>query len=159
MRKLSCFTKIFTKFGWQDIRIYAMICDENEENNLSQQIVVSGVKSRKISIFKEFLRHDKNIIYLPRQNPYFCLKWLKIKAFGEWEWYLSPPIVPPLFCASVPRQPKSKAFGLEFVNRTVLDKNEYDLWWKKFLGEQMDRFWKTLYQFSLQINFVHRFMV
>lgn len=45
-----------------------MICDENEENNLSQQIVESGVKSRKISIFKEFLRHDKNIIYLPRQD-------------------------------------------------------------------------------------------
>lgn len=22
---------------------------------------------------------------------------------------------------------------MEFVNRTVLDKNEYDLWWKKFL--------------------------
>lgn len=60
-----------------------MICDENEENNLSQQIVESGVKSRKISIFKEFLRHDKNIICLSRQNPYFCLKWLKIKAFGE----------------------------------------------------------------------------
>ena len=32
-----------------------MICDENEENNLLQQIVESGVKSRKISIFKEFL--------------------------------------------------------------------------------------------------------
>lgn len=47
-----------------------MICDENEENNLSQQIVESGVKSRKISIFKEFLRHDKNIICLPRQ----CLR-------------------------------------------------------------------------------------
>lgn len=45
-----------------------MICDENEENNLSQQIVESGVKSRKISIFKEFLRHDKNIICLPRQR-------------------------------------------------------------------------------------------
>lgn len=44
-----------------------MICDENEENNLSQQIVEGGVKSRKISIFKEFLRHDKNIICLPRQ--------------------------------------------------------------------------------------------
>ena len=44
-----------------------MICDENEENNLTQQIVESGVKSRKISIFKEFLRHDKNIICLPRQ--------------------------------------------------------------------------------------------
>ena len=67
MRKLSCFTKIFTKFGWQDIRIYATICDENEENNLSQQIVESGVKSRKISIFKEFLRHDKNTFHLPRQ--------------------------------------------------------------------------------------------
>ena len=25
--------------------------------------------------------------------------------------------------------------------------------------EQMDRLWKTLYQFSLQINLVHRFMV
>ncbi len=47
-----------------------MICDENEENNLSQQIVESGVKSRKISIFKEFLRHDKNIICLPWQ----CLR-------------------------------------------------------------------------------------
>lgn len=46
-----------------------MICDENEENNLSQQIVESGVKSRKISIFKEFLRHDKNIICLPWQHP------------------------------------------------------------------------------------------
>ena len=45
-----------------------MICDENEENNLSQQIVESGVKSRKISIFKEFLRHDKNIIHLPRHK-------------------------------------------------------------------------------------------
>ena len=45
-----------------------MICDENEENNLSQQIVESGVKSRKISIFKEFLRHDKNTFHLPRQD-------------------------------------------------------------------------------------------
>lgn len=54
-----------------------MICDENEENNLSQQIVVSGVKSRKISIFKEFLRHDKNIIYLPRQDLLFVRKSLK----------------------------------------------------------------------------------
>ena len=75
--------------------------------------------------------YDMRTFHLPRQNPYFCLKWLKIKAFGEWEWYLSP--IVPLFCASVSRQPKSKAFGLEFVNRTVLDKNEYDLWWKKFL--------------------------
>ena len=56
-----------------------MICDENEENNLSQQIVESGVKSRKISIFKEFLRHDKNIIYLPRQS---IIKWLKRSKIG-----------------------------------------------------------------------------
>ena len=27
--------------------------------------------------------NDKSAIYLPRQNPYFYLKWLKIKAFGE----------------------------------------------------------------------------
>ena len=84
MRKSSCFTKIFTKFGWQNIRIYATICDENEENNLSQQIVESGVNSRKISIFKEFLRHDKNIICLPRQytnrarKPLIFLDFLKL---------------------------------------------------------------------------------
>ena len=78
MRKSSCFTKIFTKFEWQDIRVYATICDENEENNLSQQIVESGVKSRKISIFKEFLRHDKNIICLPRQYFLQTLKTLNL---------------------------------------------------------------------------------
>ena len=54
-----------------------MICDENEENNLSQQIVESGVKSGKISIFKEFLRHDKNTIYLPRQDLPGMMKNLK----------------------------------------------------------------------------------
>lgn len=54
-----------------------MICDENEENNLTQQIVESGVKSRKISIFKEFLRHDKNIICLPRQDLPGMMKRLK----------------------------------------------------------------------------------
>lgn len=58
-----------------------MICDENEENNLSQQIVESGVKSRKISIFKEFLRHDKNIICLPRQDFLFCLNLLILCGF------------------------------------------------------------------------------
>ena len=55
-----------------------MICDENEENNLSQQIVESGVKSRKISIFKEFLRHDKNIIHLPRHYFPKTLKTLNL---------------------------------------------------------------------------------
>lgn len=61
-----------------------MICDENEENNLSQQIVESGVKSRKISIFKEFLRHDKNIICLPRQETNFLLKVLYLLGFKQY---------------------------------------------------------------------------
>lgn len=61
-----------------------MICDENEENNLSQQIVESGVKSRKISIFKEFLRHDKNIIHLPRQETNFLLKVLYLLGFEQY---------------------------------------------------------------------------
>ena len=58
-----------------------MICDENEENNLSQQIVESGVKSRKISIFKEFLRHDKNIICLPRHYLSKILKNLDFTVY------------------------------------------------------------------------------
>jgi len=65
-----------------------MICDENEENNLSQQIVESGVKSRKISIFKEFLRHDKNIICLPWQYPKKPRKSLLYQWFSSLEWRL-----------------------------------------------------------------------
>lgn len=34
------------------------------------------------NIAKE-IKHNKNIFHLPRQNPCFCLKWLKIKAFRE----------------------------------------------------------------------------
>ena len=56
-----------------------MICDENEENNLSQKIVESGVKSRKICIFKEFLRHDKNIICLPRHSSFMIMH-----TFADW---------------------------------------------------------------------------
>ena len=56
-----------------------MICDENEENNLSQQIVESGVKSRKISIFKEFLRHDKNTICMPRHSSFMIMH-----TFADW---------------------------------------------------------------------------
>lgn len=57
-----------------------MICDENEENNLSQQIVESGVKSREISIFKEFLRRDKNIICLLWQHLSFPYGGIHIKG-------------------------------------------------------------------------------
>ena len=42
----------------------------------------------------------------------------------------------PLFCASVPQQPKSKAFGLEFVNRTVLDKNDMICGERSSCGEE-----------------------
>ena len=59
-------------------------------------------------------------------NCTFACNALKSRLLGN-ENGICTPIVP-LFCASVPQQPKSKAFGLEFVNRTVLDKNEYDLW-------------------------------
>ena len=63
----------------------------------------------------------------------FVWSGLKSRLLENEKGICTPPLYPPLLCASVPRQPKSKAFGLEFVNRTVLDKNEYDLWWKKFL--------------------------
>lgn len=39
----------------------------------------SGVKSRKISIFKEFLRHDKSIIHLPWHSSFMIMH-----TFAEW---------------------------------------------------------------------------
>lgn len=126
-----------------------------------------GIRIDQFFDKKEFYLVIRIMFVCHGRNCTFAWNALKSRLLGN-ENGICTPIVP-LFCASVPRQPKSKAFGLEFVNRTVLDKNEYDLWWKKFLrgGEkcwqdalvQMDRFWKTLYQFSLQIDFVHRFMV
>ena len=82
-----------------------------------------GLQSPK---YQEKLRNarlcnnDKSAFYLPRQNPCFCLKWLEIKTFGEWEWYLYPHCTP-ILC------------GRKIISRTTLDKNEYDLWWKEFL--------------------------
>ena len=58
----------------------------------------------------------------------FVCSGLKSRFLGNENGICPPHCTTPLFCASVPRQPKIKAFGLEFVNRTVLDKNEYDLW-------------------------------
>ena len=72
----------------------------------------------------------------------FVWSGLKSRLLGNENGICTSPLSP-LFCASVPRQPKSKAFGLEFVNRTVLDKNEYDLWWKKFL-RGWEKCWQSL---------------
>ena len=63
--------------------------------------------------------------------PYFCLKCLKIKDSWGWESDLYPCCTP--YLARVLRQSESEAFGLEFINRTVLDKNAYDFGRKKFL--------------------------
>ena len=38
--------------------------------------------------------YDTSIFHLPRQNPYFCLKWLKIKALWEVESDLYPCYTP-----------------------------------------------------------------
>lgn len=51
---------------------------------LYQQILKSGVKSRKISIFKEFLRNDKSTIHLPRQETNFLLKVLYLQGFERY---------------------------------------------------------------------------
>ena len=43
---------------------------------------------------KGYEKYDKNTIRMPRQNPYFCLKWLKIKAFGNENGICTPPLYP-----------------------------------------------------------------
>ena len=60
------------------------------ENTWFWKSSIEPVKSGLETIWEDIRDYDKSIIHLPRQNPYFCLKWLKIKAFGEWEWYLYP---------------------------------------------------------------------
>ena len=77
-------------------------------------------KTGQITALKEEFYSDKDTFRLPRQNPYFCLKRLKIKDFEEWGWDLYPHCTPILIFHW-------------FINRTALDKNEYDLLWKEFL--------------------------
>ena len=103
----------------------------NEENTMpwkadkpTQNSALQGISEQEIFMIRVlFICHGR--------IRTFVWSGLKSGLLGN-ENGICTPIVP-IFCASVPRQPKSKAFGLEFVNRTVLDKNEYDLWWKKFL--------------------------
>ena len=102
--------------------------------------------------------YDTRTFHLPRQNPYFCLKWLKIKAFGEWEWYLYPPLYP-YFTRVYRDNLKAKLSGWNLLTGLSSIKMNMICCERSSCGEQMDRFWKTLYQFSLQINFVYRFMV
>ena len=52
---------------------YTNLCHDMRRKRRKQSITANRIKWRKIkeiSIFKEFLRHDKNIICLPRQ----CLR-------------------------------------------------------------------------------------
>ena len=52
-------------------------------NSRMQIVIISGIIILILGQNKEKQNNDKNTICLLRQNPYFCLKWLKIKAFGE----------------------------------------------------------------------------
>ena len=49
---------------------YTNLCHDMRRKRRKQSITENRRKWRKISIYKEFLRYDKNIIYLPRQ----CLR-------------------------------------------------------------------------------------
>lgn len=49
---------------------YTNLCHDMRRKRRKQSITANRIKWRKIkeiSIFKEFLRHDKNIICVPRQ--------------------------------------------------------------------------------------------
>ena len=46
---------------------------------------------------RTYERKDKSAFRVPRQNPYFCLKWLKIKDFWVWGWDLYPCCTPILY--------------------------------------------------------------
>ena len=64
-------TTHFTTFADQDMLQYAKLCQDMQ---------------RYAKIYQETkgkIDYDKGFIHLPRQKPCFCLKWLKIKAFGE----------------------------------------------------------------------------
>ena len=52
------------------------------ENLLYQKKSKNGLKSRKYSKYKEFLRYDKDTIYLPRQDANKTLKYPKNQGFG-----------------------------------------------------------------------------
>ena len=43
---------------------------------------------------KGYAKYDKSFICLPRQNPYFCLKCLKIKGLRDMERDLYPCCTP-----------------------------------------------------------------
>lgn len=110
-------------------RVWLQLKEKAEEQNISlSDWEHSGFKLHNLSITQGENHMIKILFLCHGRNCTFAWNALKSRLLGN-ENGICTPIVP-LFCASVPRQPKSKAFGLEFVNRTVLDKNEYDLWWK-----------------------------
>lgn len=75
--------------GHSDIGVTLNTWGMNDETALALRklkyadIIISGIIILIPGQNKEKQNNDKNTICLSRQNPYFCLKWLKIKAFGK----------------------------------------------------------------------------
>ena len=72
----------YTHLGAEDeiwMTRYTNLCHDMRRKRRKQSITANRRKWCKISIFKEFLRHDKNIIHLPRQvswrRMYYRTKW------------------------------------------------------------------------------------
>ena len=57
--------------------------DWNMEFQIERQRKPLSHNSHKFRAFYRAIFGDIIPFYLPRQNLYFCLKWLKIKAFEE----------------------------------------------------------------------------
>lgn len=59
--------------------------DANIRSNIMLNMLYEAIKSLAENIWGalEAVSTAMVFIYLPRQNLYFCLKWLKIKDFGE----------------------------------------------------------------------------
>ena len=99
---------VITIFNWKQqgvkwknihliLHLLLTILCENKPGYARKQIFTKAYKAPK---YQEKLRNarlcnnDKSAICMPRQNPYFCLKRFKIKAFEEWEWDLYPHCTP-----------------------------------------------------------------
>lgn len=64
--------------------------DKERILHIPESIEKQGISGQS----KEIANNDKSTFRMPRQNPYFCLKRLKIKAFEEREWNLYPHCTP-----------------------------------------------------------------
>ena len=58
---------------------FAKMPDKERILHIPESIEKQGISGQS----KEIANNDKSTFRMPRQNPYFCLKRLKIKAFEE----------------------------------------------------------------------------